>query len=202
VIIYGPQFSYDVFKATESILSTYSSKYIYLHICRSYQYVYIQMRIKYQHHIFPLAATDRQTTGGIPNKTDKQELQPTHPPLIHCRSSPQLRQVITTKHHKGKPWTHGKSANFIIYVKMRGYINRCSGCCALKPEGTDTSFRATPGQPYVLPRAIIPRFTLRAPHHLPNPTKPVYSRSVFLGSTLQKFFLLPPLWRLYIFILF
>ena len=34
------------------------------------------MRIKYQHHIFPLAATDRQTTGGIPNKTDKQELQP------------------------------------------------------------------------------------------------------------------------------
>ena len=61
------------------------------------------MHIKYQHHIFPLAATDRQTTGGIPNKTDKQELQPTHPPLIHCRSSPQLRQVITTKHHKGKP---------------------------------------------------------------------------------------------------
>ena len=69
--------------------------------------------------------------------------------------------------------------------KMRGYINRCSGCCDLKPEETDTSFRNDSGPALRAAKGDYSKVYAKGTAHPPNPTKPVHSRGVSFG-TLQK----------------
>ena len=102
-------------------------------------------------------------------------------------SSAQTKQIITPDTTRANHWQNGECYIHNL-CKMRGYMNRCSGCCDLKPEGTDTSFRNDSGPALRAAKSDYSKVYAKGTAHPPKPTKPVHSRGVSLGALQKNFF--------------